>query len=135
MLTQQQTNTQPSVLSTKQRTKYWGCRRSSRFVRNRKSLLLLVTSFPPFSWCGAEFCCNFSVVSFLGSRSRPHLENFRQSVCCLFEYGRKPMHARVKWSDQVRCLIFSLVLVPSVPRLVSRGRRPPGGCPLLTVSM
>lgn len=77
-----------------------------------------------FSWCGAEFCCNFSVISFLGSRSRPHLENFRQSVCCLFEYGRKPMHARVKWSDQVRCLIFSLVLPLFRPSGVSRAMSP-----------
>lgn len=82
--------------------------------------MLLVTSSPPFSWRGAEFCCNFSVLSFLGSRSRPHLENFRQSVCCLFEYGRKPMHARVKWSDQVRCLILSLVLLLFHPFGVSR---------------
>lgn len=110
----------------------FGMWRRSRFVRNRKSLLLLVTS-SPLSWCGAEFCCNFSVISFLGSRSRPHLENFRQSVCCLFEYGRKPMHARVKWSDEVRCLIFSLVLLLfhsfGVLRTMSTSRSSTADCP------
>lgn len=69
--------------------------------------------FSPLS--GTRTCCTFSVLWLFSPRIAvtPSFRNLlRQSVCCLFEYGLKPMHARVKWWwDQVSCLIFLLFLL------------------------